>query len=359
MERRKFEESWKEAFDQAEISPSENVWTNIELDLEKAKARKLKRRLVFYQLLAAASVIFALGIGLGVYISDSNNPGNHLALQQSNSPASADDLTTRSGNPASNDPSGKDSHSAGTQRPGINPGSSQQRDEQNTSADSNVTEDPNGKNNQAIASSTASATPPEKSANTALQQKERSQQRSQVDKQRSQAGIAQTETKKADGAQRNTSGIAAQNTSEIASKNMAAEQGRELIADNGAHDRTNEQNNAAADQKSVMERGNGKNALSPVNGVAALSTEVSAKEAVAVSGDQSNDKEEITGVFQPAFERELPPLVVERKPELIVAQKEAMADPVALMLARLERREQEVRGQSEKQEKQSEKDKHG
>lgn len=351
MERRKFEESWKEAFDQAEVSPSENVWTNIELDLEKARARKLKRRLVFYQLLAAASVIFALGIGLGVYIGNSNNPGNNLALQQSNSPALADDLTTRSNDPANN-PSDKDQRNAGTQRSGIDSGTSQQRHEQNTSTDNNVTEDLNEKadlnekNNQSIAASTASARPSDKPAAPALQQGNRSEQRSQVDVQRSQTGIAQAETKNADGSERNASGTAAQNTPDIATKPIAAEQSRELIADNNTHRTSDHQNNTAADQVLATERDNGKTELSPVNGM------------VAASEDQSKDKEETTGVFQPAFERKLPPLVVERKPELVVAQK-AESDPVALMLARLERREQEVREQDEKHEKQSEKDKHG
>ena len=67
MERQKFEESWQEAFDNAEVKPSENVWKNLELDLEKAKGAQLKRRLVFFQLLAAASLVFAIGVGIGVY----------------------------------------------------------------------------------------------------------------------------------------------------------------------------------------------------------------------------------------------------------------------------------------------------
>lgn len=68
MEREKSEESWKHAFEKAEVTPSEQVWNNIELDLEKAKGNDLRRRLSFYKLLAAASVIFAMAVGgVGFY----------------------------------------------------------------------------------------------------------------------------------------------------------------------------------------------------------------------------------------------------------------------------------------------------
>ena len=70
MEREKFEGSWRDAFKNAEVSPSDKVWANIELDLEKAKGGDLKRRLFFYQMLAAASVVFAMAIGgIGYYYS--------------------------------------------------------------------------------------------------------------------------------------------------------------------------------------------------------------------------------------------------------------------------------------------------
>jgi hypothetical protein len=80
MERRKFEDSWKDAFNQAELSPTENVWTNIELDLEKEKGNRLKRRLLFYQSLAAASLIFTLGIGFYVF-NNSRHTSDALAIQ--------------------------------------------------------------------------------------------------------------------------------------------------------------------------------------------------------------------------------------------------------------------------------------
>lgn len=91
MEREKFEESWKKAFENADVSPSDNVWTNIELGLEKAKGGDLKKRLLFYQMLAAASVVFAMAIGgIGYYYSfrtnDSSN--NNIALQETPSSVS-------------------------------------------------------------------------------------------------------------------------------------------------------------------------------------------------------------------------------------------------------------------------------
>ena len=84
MERQDFDDSWKKAFDKAEVGPSDNVWTNIELDLERANGNKLKKRLVAFQLLAAASVIFALGLGLGVFIMKNSyeEAAMQLAVQQ-------------------------------------------------------------------------------------------------------------------------------------------------------------------------------------------------------------------------------------------------------------------------------------
>jgi len=60
MERRTFEDSLKDAFKDAEATPSDRVWTNVELELEKAKTNAIGRRLAFYQMLAAAAVSIAL-----------------------------------------------------------------------------------------------------------------------------------------------------------------------------------------------------------------------------------------------------------------------------------------------------------
>ena len=77
MEKRKFEDSFQEAFKDAEVNPSENVWTNIELDLEKADGDKMKRRLVFFKMLAAASIVFAMSFaGIGYYVFQRSDMGN-------------------------------------------------------------------------------------------------------------------------------------------------------------------------------------------------------------------------------------------------------------------------------------------
>jgi hypothetical protein len=71
-ERQKFEENWKTAFDGAEITPSDNVWKSIELDLAGQESATMKKRVVFYQRLAAATVIFALLTGAYAFFNGQN-----------------------------------------------------------------------------------------------------------------------------------------------------------------------------------------------------------------------------------------------------------------------------------------------
>lgn len=74
MERGEFNDLMKDAFKDAEVTPSENVWTNIELDLEKAEGGDIRRRLFYYKMVAAASVIFALSVGVAsVYIVNNSS----------------------------------------------------------------------------------------------------------------------------------------------------------------------------------------------------------------------------------------------------------------------------------------------
>lgn len=95
MERQKFEDSFREAFQKAEVSPSENVWTNIELDLERLESGKMKRRIFFYKLVAAASVAFAMAIGGAGYFILSNEESSvrHIAGNETEVNSSAESST--------------------------------------------------------------------------------------------------------------------------------------------------------------------------------------------------------------------------------------------------------------------------
>ncbi len=86
MEQGKFEAGWKEAFNDADVTPSDNLWTNIELDLERAAGKKMKRRVLFYKLMAAASIAFAMCVaGVSAYYAISNTSDNQLVYANNNS----------------------------------------------------------------------------------------------------------------------------------------------------------------------------------------------------------------------------------------------------------------------------------
>ncbi|MBT1708558.1 outer membrane beta-barrel protein [Fulvivirgaceae bacterium PWU5] len=97
-ESRKVEGVFRQTFDGAGVNPSENVWTNIELDLMKAEGGKMRRRLVFYQLLAAASITFALGVaGMGYYLlkdRELTGAAGQLAYQEQPAGANNNNNTT-------------------------------------------------------------------------------------------------------------------------------------------------------------------------------------------------------------------------------------------------------------------------
>lgn len=76
MEKGAFEDSIKKALDGAEAEPQSHVWVNIELQLEREKAALLQRRMRRYQMLAAASLVFAVSVSLGLYFSGSQIPAD-------------------------------------------------------------------------------------------------------------------------------------------------------------------------------------------------------------------------------------------------------------------------------------------
>ncbi|HYC85415.1 MAG TPA: hypothetical protein VEB86_09345, partial [Chryseosolibacter sp.] len=74
MERQNFEDGFKQAFEQAELNPPDNVWNSVEFELARTEADQMKRRLMFYKMVAAASIIFALAaVGMNLYLLR-NNP---------------------------------------------------------------------------------------------------------------------------------------------------------------------------------------------------------------------------------------------------------------------------------------------
>ncbi|HEY8937281.1 MAG TPA: outer membrane beta-barrel protein [Cyclobacteriaceae bacterium] len=77
MERQKFENDFKNAFEQAGITPSENLWTGIELDLEKAESKKMRRTLFMYKLMAAASITFAMFVAGAYYYTGLTTRSTH------------------------------------------------------------------------------------------------------------------------------------------------------------------------------------------------------------------------------------------------------------------------------------------
>lgn len=82
LERSEFDEQWKDAFVKAEVAPSASVWANLDRELTLAEGEDDKKRVVFYQRLAAACILFALlGGSFGVYHWKQN--GDQIAQSSS------------------------------------------------------------------------------------------------------------------------------------------------------------------------------------------------------------------------------------------------------------------------------------
>jgi hypothetical protein len=91
MENNDYERQWQEAFKGAEISPAGSVWSSVELALEKASGLTLKRRIRYYKLMAAASLIISLGLGALYFIDDAQPQSSS---QNINAVAQAESITS-------------------------------------------------------------------------------------------------------------------------------------------------------------------------------------------------------------------------------------------------------------------------
>lgn len=100
-ENRKFEEAWKKAFADAEGNVSDSVWNNIDSQLARAESGEMKKRIVFYKWLAAASVVFALGVG-GVFVYRNSFEDKDGSRQSSFAQASEDKFEAGKGEEVDN-----------------------------------------------------------------------------------------------------------------------------------------------------------------------------------------------------------------------------------------------------------------
>jgi hypothetical protein len=71
-----FDKCWEEVFQEAEMTPSDDVWNKIDSALSKEEAGYFKKRAFMFKLLAAASITFALAMGtfsLNYYLQKDNS----------------------------------------------------------------------------------------------------------------------------------------------------------------------------------------------------------------------------------------------------------------------------------------------
>ncbi|UII30406.1 hypothetical protein LVD17_19120 [Fulvivirga ulvae] len=74
QDKTQFEKEWENAFADAEMDVSASVWEKVELGVSQSSTNKYKKRLLLFQLLAAASVVFAMTVGgVAVYHLQFNN----------------------------------------------------------------------------------------------------------------------------------------------------------------------------------------------------------------------------------------------------------------------------------------------
>lgn len=74
----RFEEEWRRAFEEAELPPANDVWSRLDAHLANQESRKYKNRLVWFQRIAAGVLLVLLGGGAWLWMSRPA-PGTQLA----------------------------------------------------------------------------------------------------------------------------------------------------------------------------------------------------------------------------------------------------------------------------------------
>jgi len=80
-----FEKSWQVAFQGTEMAPAPEIWTRLDAHLANAESKRSKRIILFYQMVAAASLALAIGVGIFAYLN--LDGGRSKSLTQSEKPA--------------------------------------------------------------------------------------------------------------------------------------------------------------------------------------------------------------------------------------------------------------------------------
>ena len=79
LSRQKFEESWEKSFEGAEVDPPASIWSAIELDLVRGESDLMKKQVLMYKWLAAASVFLVVLLG-GIFYYAGNSTGEQQPL---------------------------------------------------------------------------------------------------------------------------------------------------------------------------------------------------------------------------------------------------------------------------------------
>jgi hypothetical protein len=85
MAKQPFEKAWREAFQDQEKQPPAHLWNSLATELANAEATRSRKRAIFFQWLAAASVVFAMG--LVFWNLNSNTSVQPIAANQQAAPA--------------------------------------------------------------------------------------------------------------------------------------------------------------------------------------------------------------------------------------------------------------------------------